>query len=69
MEVQSKTRKRKHFTPEFKREAVRPVTQGGLSMAQVAQDLGLNHNTIEPMEKGSPTGRTARISRSRASPG
>jgi transposase-like protein len=40
MGVQRKTSKVKQYTPEFKREAVRLVTEGGLSMAQVARDLG-----------------------------
>ncbi len=41
MRVQSKPSKRKQFSSEFKREAVRLVTEGGLSIAQAARDLGL----------------------------
>ena len=40
MGVQRKTSKRKQTTPEFKREAVRLVTEGGLSMAQVGVTTG-----------------------------
>jgi transposase len=46
MEVQRKSSKRKQYTAEFKREAVRLVTEGGLSMAQVARDLGLDDNLV-----------------------
>ncbi len=46
MGVQSKSTQRKPFSSEFKREAVRLVTEGGLSIAQVARDLGLNDNMV-----------------------
>lgn len=46
MGVQSKFTKRKQFSSEFKREAVRLVTEGSLSIAQVARDLGLNDNMV-----------------------
>ena len=42
---------RKHYSPEFKTEAVRLVTEGGLSMAQVARDLGINDNLISRWKK------------------
>ena len=32
---------RKQYTAEFKREAVRLITEGGLSEAQAARDLGV----------------------------
>ena len=51
MGVQRKTGKRKQYTPEFKREAVRLVTEGGLSMAQVARDLGLDDNLVSRWKK------------------
>jgi transposase-like protein len=51
MGVQRKTNKRKQYTSEFKREAVRLVTEGGLSMAQVARDLGLDGNLISRWKK------------------
>jgi transposase len=39
-------RKRRKYTPEFKQEAVRLVTQEGMTFAQVVQDLGVNKSTI-----------------------
>jgi transposase len=51
MGVQRKTNKRKQYTSEFKREAVRLVTEGGLSMAQVARDLGLDDNLVSRWKK------------------
>ena len=35
---------RKQYTREFKHQAVRLVTEQGLSQAQAAPDLGLNDN-------------------------
>ena len=37
---------RKQYSAEFKREAVRLVTDKGLSLAQAARDLGLNDNLL-----------------------
>lgn len=51
MGVQRKPIKRKQYTSEFKREAVRLVTEGGLSMAQVARDLGLGDNLVSRWKK------------------
>ena len=51
MGVQRKSSKRKQYTPEFKHEAVRLVTEGGLSMAQVARDLGLTDNLVSRWKK------------------
>ena len=56
MGVQRKTGKRRQCTPEFKWEAVRLVTdrlvtEGGLSMAQVARDLGLTDNLVSRWKK------------------
>ena len=51
MGVQSKPIKRKQFSSEFKREAVRLVTAGGLSIAQVSRDLGLNDNMVSRWKK------------------
>lgn len=51
MAVQHKTIKRKQYSSEFKREAVRLVTDGGLSIAQAARDLGLNDNLISRWKK------------------
>jgi transposase len=39
-------RPRRAFTREFKREAVKLVTEGGHPMAQVARDLGLAPNLL-----------------------
>lgn len=46
MGVQRKPYHRKQYMSELKREAVRLATEGGLSMAQVARDLGLNDNLV-----------------------
>ncbi len=51
MGIQQKTINRKQYSSEFKREAVRLVTEGGLSMAQVARDLGLNDNMVSRWKK------------------
>ena len=51
MGVQHKSTSRKQYSSEFKREAVRLATEGGLSMAQVARDLGLNDNLISRWKK------------------
>ena len=34
-------RKRRRFNPEFKLEAVKLVKEGGVKVAQAAQDLGI----------------------------
>src|SRR5215468_2425068 len=39
-------RKRRTYTPEFKAEAVKLVTQQGYSVAEAARRLGLNENLI-----------------------
>jgi transposase len=51
MDVQHQSIKRKQYSSEFKREAVRLVTEGGLSIAQVARDLGLNDNMVSRWKK------------------
>lgn len=51
MGIRQKTINRKQYSSEFKREAVRLVTEGGLSMAQVARDLGLNDNMVSRWKK------------------
>ena len=42
---------RKQYTREFKQEAVRLVTEQGLSIAQAARDLGLNDNVLARWKK------------------
>jgi transposase-like protein len=42
---------RKQYSREFKLEAVRLVTEGGLSIAQAARDLGLNDNLLSRWKK------------------
>ena len=37
---------RKKYTREFKVEAVRLVTEGGVGIAQASRDLGVNANTL-----------------------
>lgn len=44
MEPKKKTRK--VYTREYKQEAVRLTTEGGISVAQAARDLGINENTL-----------------------
>ena len=51
MGVQHKPTKRKQSSSQFKREAVGMVTKGGLSIAQVARDLGLNDNMVSRWKK------------------
>ena len=51
MGVQHNPTKRKQYSSEFKREAVRLVTEGGLSIAQAARDLGLNDNMVSRWKK------------------
>ena len=38
--------KRRVYTREFKLEAVRLASEDGISVAQVARDLGVNENTL-----------------------
>jgi transposase len=42
---------RKQYTSEFKHQAVRLVTEQGLSIAQAARDLGLNDNMLGRWKK------------------
>ena len=37
---------RKTYTREYKIEAVRMTTEGGISVARAARDLGINENTL-----------------------
>ena len=37
---------RRSYTPEFKREAVRLITEGGLSPSRVARDLGVDRSLL-----------------------
>lgn len=46
MTEQSKPDVRKNYTREYKLEAVRLTTEGGISVAQAARDLGINENTL-----------------------
>ena len=51
MGTQHKATKRKQYSSEFKREAVRLVTEGGLSIAQAARDLDLDDNMVSRWKK------------------
>jgi transposase len=42
---------RKQYTREFKHEAVRLVTEQGVSVAQAARDLGLRENLLSRWKK------------------
>ena len=48
---------RKHYTDEFKREAVRLATTPGNSMAGVARDLGVNRTLIGHWVKNAEAGK------------
>lgn len=37
---------RKQYTKEFKEEAVRLITQGGVSLSQASRDLDINQNIL-----------------------
>jgi transposase len=39
--------RRRKFSEEYKREAVKLVIEGGVAVAQAAQDLGLGQSTLE----------------------
>ncbi len=39
-------KKRRQYTREFKFEAVKLVTEGGLSVAQTARDLGVSQSVL-----------------------
>ena len=41
----------RQYTKEFKEQAVRPVTEQGLTLAQAARDLGINDNLIQRWKK------------------
>ena len=51
MGMQHKAIKRRQYSSEFKHEAVRLVTEGGLSIAQAARDLGLDDNMVSRWKK------------------
>ncbi len=51
MGTQHKSINRRQYSSQFKREAVQLVTQGGLSIAQAARDLGLNDNMVSRWKK------------------
>jgi transposase len=44
--LDTEKRPRKIYTREFKIEAVRMTTEGGMSVAQAARDLEINENTL-----------------------
>ena len=50
---------RRQYTAEFKQEAVQMMTQGGLSAAQVARDLGINANLLSKWKRQLEVGQQA----------
>ncbi len=44
--METEKRPRKVYTREFKIEAVRMTTEGGVAVAQAARDLEINENTL-----------------------
>jgi transposase len=51
LEEVSMGRTRRSFTKEFKREAVRFITDGGQTLAQVARDLGIRDTILGRWKK------------------
>ena len=59
----SEKRKRRDFTPEFKNDAVKLVTEQGYTCSEVGRRLGINHTNIsrwvrqhrDAMENTSPS--------------
>lgn len=49
--MEKKKRKRRHFTPEFKAEAVRLCRVGDRSIRQVAEDLDLTETALRDWVK------------------
>ena len=45
------TRKRKHYTPEFKRDAVRLVTEQGYKPSEAARNLGIHPSLLNRWKK------------------
>ena len=45
------TKKRRQYTREFKVEAVKLVTEGGMAIAQVARDLDIGQNVLQRWKK------------------
>ena len=50
---------RRQYTAEFKQEAVRMMTRGGLSAAQVARDLGINATLLGKWKRQFEAGQQA----------
>ena len=46
VQVSTRGKKRRRFTPEFKADAVKLVQQGGRSMRTIARDLGLSAGAL-----------------------
>ncbi len=44
--MESTKKPRKTYTPEYKIEAVRMTTEGGISVAQAARELDINTSTL-----------------------
>ncbi len=42
---------RRQYTPEFKQEAVRLITEGGVSVARAARDLGVSRSLLGKWKK------------------
>ena len=53
---------RRQYTAEFKQEAVRMMTQSGLSAAQVARDLGINATLLGKWKRQFEAGQQAQAS-------
>ena len=48
--------KRRQYSPEYKQEAVQLVKQSDISLAKVADNLGINSNVLNKMERESHRG-------------
>jgi transposase-like protein len=62
-------KERRHFTREFKLEAVRLAAAGDKTKAKVARELGIRVNQLPPVARGLRARRTQRRSQARASHG
>ena len=67
-------RRHRHYSPEFKAEALRVVQQSDEPMATIARNLGVNKTTLlhwveaarpEPRDRGARLARVTQIHRSR----
>ncbi len=49
-------RKNRHYTDDFKQEALRLAVRGEKSLTQVAEDLGIRRDLLQRLETGGAPG-------------